>query len=69
MFSRDLPLTWEVFQIEERNHILQGKGNWRDSLSFEMENVVRKLVWSKGILLLVRDAASMFNWFAQSFIR
>lgn len=24
----------------------------------------QKLVWSKGILLLVRDAGSMFNWFS-----
>lgn len=34
-----------------------------DSLSSGMEKVVRKLVWSKGILLLVRDADSTFNWF------
>lgn len=67
MFSRHLPLVRDSSQIEESNHTLLVKDLWHDSPSPGMEKVVRKLVWSKGTLPLVRHADSTFNWVSQSF--
>lgn len=68
MFSRDLPLTWETSHIEQSNRIFRVKDSGHESLSSGMVKVVRKLVWSKGILLLAGDADSTFNWFSHGLL-
>lgn len=48
-----------MFRVKDSGH---------DSLSSGMEKVVRKLVWSKGILLLAGSADSNFNWFSHGLL-